>query len=111
MPFSLPRDDGGAVLPVVKGSGVRVNLTAASTSSNAAIPAGALADGVVIVRAVGGAVWLNFGTSAAVTASAAITSALFVEGEGLAAVPAGTTHVAVLRVGSSDVVVQLESIV
>ena len=107
MAFNLPKAEGGEVLPVALGSATRVNLTAGAASSNAALPARSAADGVVIVRAVGGAIWLNFGSDA-VTASAASTSILFAEGEAVIAVPNSATHAAVLRVGSEDVVVQLE---
>lgn len=105
---TLPNDANGAHIQLVRGNGVRVNLTAAAASSNSAIPAGA--SGFVIVRATD-YIWLNFGTSGAVTASAASTSILFAPGEAPVAVPAGTTHVAVLRVGSADAAVQVESVV
>lgn len=106
MPLHLPRDDGGAAVQVPVGSGNRVNLTAAVASSNAALPIGSL--NYVIVRA-GDYIWLNFGTSG-VTASAAASSILCAPGEGVYPIAPANTHVAVLRVGSTDVPVQVESL-
>lgn len=106
MSFQLPKDDGGEPIQVAVGTGARANLTAGSTSSNAALPTGA--KNYVIVRATD-AVWLNFGTSG-VTASAAASSQLFVAGETVVPVSSSATHAAVLRVGSADVPVQIETI-
>ena len=100
---SLPLDRNGQPIQVLRGSGTRVNLTAGAASSRDAIPTGAQ---VVLVRATDH-IWYNFGDGS-VTASAAATSVLFPAGEASVVVPTGTTHIAVLRVGSSDVPVQLE---
>lgn len=108
MPYpTLPNDLNGAQIPLMRGSGLRSNLTAGVATSNTTIPSGT--DRFVLVRA-SDWVWLNFGASAAVTASAAITSILFAPGEAPVPVPVGTTHVAALRVGAADVPVQLESV-
>lgn len=106
VPTQLYIDQNGQPIPVPVGSGSRVNLTAGSSTSNSALPTST--SGLVIVRATD-YVWLNFGTGA-VTASAAATSILMAPGEGVYRVPTTATHVAVLRVGSSDVAVQLESL-
>jgi hypothetical protein len=106
LPIHLPRDDGGAPLQVVIGTGTRVNLTAGVASSNAALPAGT--SRFVLIRS-SDFVWLNFGTSG-VTAAANNTSILCAPGEGVYAVASSATHVAVLRVGAADVPVQAESI-
>jgi hypothetical protein len=102
----LPKDLNSAPMQVLVGSGNRANLTAGSTSSNGALPTGSL--GMVIVRCID-YVWLNFGTSG-VTASAAATSILCPPGEGAYPIAATATHAAVLRVGSTDVAVQIESL-
>lgn len=101
--ITLPIDRNGREVQVLKGSGTRVNLTAGVASSNTTIPSGAQ---VVFVRCTDH-IWLNWGT-AGVTASAANTSLLHPAGESVQIIPAGTTHVAVLRVGAADVPVQLE---
>ena len=106
IPTELPRDLNSAPMQVLMGSGNRVNLTAASTTSNSALPTGS--SGMVIVRATD-YIWLNFGTEA-VTASAAATSILCPPGEGAYPIAATATHVAVLRVSSNDVAVQVESL-
>lgn len=107
LPGKMPRDNDSAPMQVAVGSTNRANLTAGVASSNTTIPTGTA--GLVIVRCTD-YFWLNFGTSAAVTASAATTSILVAPGEGVYPVPSGTTHFAGLRVGSTDVVVQLESL-
>lgn len=106
MPLHLPRDDGGAALQVVIGTGNRTNLTAGSSSSSATLPTGS--SRFVLVRA-SDYIWLNFGTGSA-TAAANNTSILCPPGEGVYAIAAANTHVGVLRVGSADVPVQVESI-
>ena len=100
---SLPLDRNGQAIQILRASGTRANLTAGAASSRVAIPSGAQ---VVLIRATDH-IWYNFGDSN-VTASAADTSVLFPAGEAAVVVPTGATHVAVLRVGSSDVPVQLE---
>jgi hypothetical protein len=102
----LPRDNDSAPMQVAVGSTNRANLTAGVATSNAALPTGT--SGLVIVRATD-YVWVNFGTSG-VTASAASSSILVAPGEGVYPVPSTATHFAGLRVGGTDVVVQLESL-
>ena len=101
----FPVDANSNTIPVLQGSGNRVNMTAAVASSNAALPTGT--SSWVIVRCTD-YIWLNFGTGA-VTASAAATSFLVPPGEGAYPVASTATHAAILRVGASDVSVQLES--
>jgi hypothetical protein len=103
---SLPRDNNSEPIQLVVGSRNRTNLTAGVASSNAALPTGS--SGLVIVRCTD-YVWLNFGTSG-VTASAAATSILCAPGEGVYPLVATDTHFAGQRVGSTDVVVQVESL-
>ena len=107
LPAKMPRDNDSSPMQVALGSGSRSNLTAGAASTNTTVPAGTY--GLVIVRCTD-YFWLNFGTSAAVTASAASTSILVAPGEGVYDVPIGSTHFAGLRAGSSDVVVQLEAL-
>jgi len=106
IPTELPRDSNSAPIQVLVGSGNRTNLTAGVASSNAALPTGS--SGMVIVRN-SDYVWLNFGTSD-VTASAAATSILCPPGEGAYPIASTATYAAVLRVGPSDVPVQIESL-
>ena len=100
---TLPIDSNGRAIPVPRTSQSRVNLTAGSSSSNAALPSGYK---LVFVRCTDH-VWINWGTGA-VTASAASTSQLHPAGESVQVVPTGATYIAVLRVGSTDVPVQVE---
>jgi hypothetical protein len=103
----LPRDFDSNPIPVAVGSGSRAALTAGVATSNTTLPAST--SGMVIVRCTD-YFWLNFGTSG-VTAVAGATSILCPPGEGLYPVPSTATHFAGLRVGASDVVVQLESLI
>jgi hypothetical protein len=103
----LPRDLDSNPIPVAVGSGNRAALTAGVATSNTTVPTGT--SGLVVVRSTD-YFWLNFGSSGAVTAVAGATSILCPPGEGVYPVPAGTTHFAGLRVGGSDVIVQLESL-
>lgn len=103
----LLQDANGAPIQLLPGSSVRANLTAGATTSSTTLPTNS-AGAVVIVRSTD-YVWLNFGT-AGVTATAAATSILVAPGEGAYAVPSTATHFAGLRVGSTDVVVQLEAV-
>lgn len=103
----LPRDINSLPIPGFEYTGVRVNATAGSTTSNAAVPAGSAGKWVVV--RVTAPTWLNFGSSG-VTASAASTSMLWVGGELVIKVPATATHFAVLRTGAADSAVQLELI-
>jgi len=96
----------------VFGSGSRVNATAASTStSEAALPTGSK---VVEVRATD-AIWLRFGNTGMGAAAADANSILFIAGEKVMPVPLHTdgspfTYFRVLRVGDTDVPVQIERI-
>jgi len=97
----------GSPVPVVMGTGTRVNATAASSStSEAAIPAGGL---VMFVRSTD-FFWLRFGTTGMGAAAADANSILVPGGEGIVHAPDGTTHFRVLRTGSADVGVQLETV-
>lgn len=102
----------GSNVPIVYGTGTRVNNTAAATSAaEAALPAGAA---VIEVRATD-AIWLRFGNTGMAAASAANTSILFVGGEKVMPVPLDGSgnpydYFRTLRVGSADVAVQIESI-
>lgn len=102
----------GAPVPVVYGSGTRVNNTAAAASAaEAALPTGAA---VIEVRATD-AIWLRFGNTGMAAASAASTSILFVGGEKVMPVPLDGNgnpydYFRTLRVGAADVAVQIESI-
>lgn len=100
---TLPIDRNGKAIPVPRTSQSRTNLTAGVASSNAALPTGYQ---MVFVRCTDH-IWINWGTGA-VTASAASTSQLHPAGESVQVVPTGATHIAVLRVGASDVPVQVE---
>lgn len=100
---TLPIDRNGREIQVPRTSQNRVNLTAGSATSNAALPSGYK---IVYVRCTDH-IWLNWGT-AGVTASAASTSQLHPAGESVQVVPKGATYIAVLRVGASDVPVQVE---
>lgn len=102
----LPMDGNGRPVQVIVGVGGRANATAASTTSNAALPA--TATDFVAVRCTDW-IWLNFGT-AGVTAAADTTSALVPPGEGVYELPAGATHFAVLRAAGVDAAVQLEAV-
>lgn len=104
----LPYDQNSNAIPVAVGSGNRAALTAGVATSQTTVPTGT--SGLVLVRCTD-YFWLNFGTSAAVTAVAGATSTLVPPGEGLVPVPAGSTNFAGLRVGAADVVVQLESLI
>lgn len=101
----LVTDSNSNAIQAPVGSFSRQNLTAGASTSNAALPAGTV--DLVIVRCTD-YFWLNFGTGG-VTASAAATSILCPPGEGIYAVPSTATTFAGLRVGGTDVVVQLES--
>jgi hypothetical protein len=102
----MPRDSDSAPMQVAVGSTNRANLTAGVASSSGTVPTGTVS--LVIVRCTD-YFWLAFGVGSA-TATANSASALVAPGEGVYPVPAGTTHFAGLRVGSTDVVVQLESL-
>jgi len=97
----------GTPVQVVHGTGTRVNATAAaSTTAEAAIPAGGSA---LIVRCTD-SIWLRFGTTGMGAAAADLNSILQLGGEAIVQPPDLTTHFRVLRVGSADVAVQLETV-
>ena len=102
----------GDALPVVHGSGTRVNATAAAVSTaEALLPEGAR---VIEVRATD-AVWLRFGNIGMAAAAAATHSLLFIGGEKVMPVPldgagAPYDYFRVIRVGAADVAVQIELI-
>jgi hypothetical protein len=103
----LPKDQNSVPIQVLVGSENRVNLTATVASTAAtALPTGTV--GMVIVRNVDW-VSLNFGTGGVVAANTA-TSILVPPGEGAYPVPSTATHFALIRVGSADVLCQLESL-
>lgn len=103
---SVRLQDGTAAQWLVP-TGTRINATAASTASAAAaLPAGA--DTVAYVRATD-FIWFNSGGDS-VAAAANNTSVLVGPGENLVRLADGATHFSVLRVGSADVGVQVESI-
>lgn len=101
-----------AVVPVLRPSGVRVQVATAGASSTAAtaLPTGARVIEVVLVGDVDA--YINFGGDA-VAAVADATSKLFVAGEKTMAVPLDAsgvpyTHFAVIRRQSTNVLVQIE---
>lgn len=99
----------GNAVQVLPLSGVRVNATATvSSTAEAALPAGC-AGGLVIVRAVE-AIAIRFGLTGMGAAALDANSILFPAGEAPVPVPAGLTHFRVIRVGSADVAVQLETV-
>jgi hypothetical protein len=96
----------GETAQVIAASGTRVNATAGETSTaEAAVPAGSR---VLIIRATD-AIWIRFGATGMSAAAADANSILFLGGEAIYQLKDGETHFRVLRVGSADVAVQLES--
>lgn len=97
----------GTPVQIVHGTGTRINATAASSSTaEAAIPAGGL---LMYVRSTD-FFWLRFGTTGMGAAAADLNSILVPGGEGIVQAPDATTHFRVLRTGSADVAVQLETV-
>lgn len=98
--------------PLVRYSGVRKNATATSGGTSAAeLPAGAR---VIEVR-VTDSVYIRFGDSDVGAAAADTNSILLVAGEKIMLVPGAEDEVPykyfrVIRVGSSDVAVQIEKV-
>lgn len=83
--------------------GVRAQVTTAgAASASAALPVSAQ---VAYIRATA-TCYINFGT-ALVAATADANSQLFIQGETLQPLPASATHFAVIRIGDSDVTVQV----
>ena len=99
-------------LQVVYGSGTRVNATAgAASTSEAALPSSSR---VIEVRATD-AVWIRFGNTGMGAAAADENSILFPAGEKVMPVPLDANgnpydYFRVLRVGSTDVPVQIERV-
>ena len=104
---SSVRLPGGDGVQWLVPTGTRVNATAtASATAAAALPTGASL--VAYVRATD-FIWFNSG-SGSVAAAANNTSILVGPGETLVKLAASATHFSVMRVGSSDVAMQIESI-
>lgn len=98
---------GGQAAQFLKGSGTRVNATAAAASTAAAaVPAGG---NVLLIRATD-AVAIRFGASGVGAAAVDADSILFCPGEAPYILNQGETHFRVIRVGTADVPVQLESV-
>lgn len=98
---------GGYPVSTLIGTRTRVNATAGSTTTEAtAVPTGG---NVLILRATA-AIWIRFGGASVGAAAAGADSILFVAGEAPYVLNAGETHFRVLRAGSADVPVQIESV-
>lgn len=97
---------GGTPLQIVNGTGTRVVATAgAASTAEAAVPTGG---NVLLIRAVA-PIWIRFGATGMGAAAADANSILFVTGEAPYVLKSGEAYFRVLRVGASDVLVQLES--
>lgn len=106
--YKFPGGDTVQMLPL---SGLRVNATAASTSTaEAAVPAGAA---LLMVRATG-PMAIRFGNTGMGAAAVDANSILFPAGEAPVRIPlisdVPATHFRVIRASSSDAFVQLESV-
>lgn len=106
----FPNGDAAQV-PFLTGTRTNHTTAGAGSTAEAAIPSGAK---VVEVRATD-AVWLRFGATGVGAAAADTNSILFPAGVSAMPVPFSTgetasTHVRVMRVGASDVTVQMESL-
>lgn len=104
-------DGGGNPIPVYSLTGTRVNATATVASTvEAALPAGAR---VVEIRALD-AIWIRFGLTGVGAAAADANSILWTPGSGPVFLPEidgqTATHFRCMRVGSSDVTLQIEAI-
>lgn len=98
---------GGDSVQMLQGTGTRVNATAASSSTaEAVVPAGGE---VLIIRATD-VVAIRFGATGVGAAAVDANSILFLGGEAPYVLKDGETHFRVIRVGSADVAVQLESV-
>lgn len=98
---------GGVPIQIVQGTGTRVNATAGAASTSAvAIPAGG---NILLIRATD-SIAIRFGASGVGAAAVDADSILFISGEAPYVLKAGETHFRVIRVGSADVAVQLESV-
>lgn len=107
----LIRDSSSSPVQMFVQSGARVNVSTAGATSSAAtaLPASVDPNGSLVEIRATGACFINFGTGG-VAASADSTSMLFPAGEKSMKLPKGTTHFAIIRVGSDDVVVQIENL-
>lgn len=101
----LPLDRNTTPIPGFEYTGTRARLLAGATTSNTTIPTDS-ADKWVVIR-VSAPAYLNFGTSG-VTASLASSSILWTGSELVFKVPSTATHFAGIRVGATDVEVELE---
>jgi hypothetical protein len=101
----IPLDVNAVPLPGFSYTGTRANLTAGVATSNVAVPTGS-AGKEVVIRA-SAPVFVNFGTSG-VTAAQDAGSTLWSGAELIYKVPAAATHMAAIRIGAADIIVQLE---
>lgn len=98
--------------PVVRYTGQRVNSVAGATSSGGELPAGSK----VIELRITDSVYLRFGDSAVGAAAADTNSILVPAGEKIMVVPAASnpevpyTYFRAIRVGSTDVALQIEKV-
>jgi hypothetical protein len=98
---------GGIPIQIVLGTGTRVNATAGAASTAAvAVPAGG---NILLIRATD-SIAIRFGGASVGAAAVDADSILFISGEAPYVLKTGETHFRVIRVGSSDVAVQLESV-
>lgn len=98
---------GGIPVQILPGTGTRVNATASgSSTSEAAVPAGG---NILLIRATD-SIWIRFGATGMGAAAADANSILFISGEAPYVLKNTEAFFRVLRVGSADVAVQLESV-
>jgi len=98
---------GGQPLQVMNGTGTRVVATAgAASTAEAAIPTGG---NILLIRATAG-IWIRFGATGMGAAAVDANSILFPAGEAPYLLKNAETFFRVLRVGTDDVPVQLESV-
>jgi hypothetical protein len=98
---------GGERVQTLQGTGTRVNATAgAASTAEAAVPVGG---NVIIIRATD-AIAIRFGATGMGAAAVDADSILFVGGEAPYVLVSGQGFFRVIRVGATDVAVQLESV-
>lgn len=98
---------GGDKAQFLQGSGTRVNATAtAASTAEAAVPTGG---NVILIRATE-AVAIRFGATGMAAAAVDANSILFCPGEAPYVLKTGEAFFRVIRVGTADVPVQLESV-
>lgn len=98
---------GGSPVPILLGTGTRVVATAAAASTaEAAVPTGG---NMLLIRA-DAAMWIRFGATGMGAAAADANSILFVAGEAPYVLKTGEAYFRVIRAGSTDANVQLESV-